>query len=336
MVNWQSSMARPHRRRRRRRARERCRRGRAGRRCRCNRDRRGWDRRGRRSRPGSRSDRSRCSRPGPGVQPSPSMSAFGSVTWQPPFPELVAACVAAARLARAGADRAAAACLARAGADRAAACLPRAGAARVAGARLARAGADRGARAGADRAAAACLPRAAPGAEEVAGAGRAGARGGRAEEDEPDLAQGTHGSLFVGWSTGTLELPALYSCSSADGRVSPTPWRSASTARELLEILEITPPSQNVLLVGRHGIGKSEILTEHYTKKGLRVVALFLGQMSDPGDPPRPARAGRRERAHPVHAAVLVAYRGQAGRALPRRAEPGAPRESSSRCTTSP
>ena len=55
-------------------------------------------------------------------------------------------------------------------------------------------------------------------------------------------------------------------------------------ARELLEILEGTPASQNILLVGRHGIGKSEILTEHYTKKGLRVVALFLGQMSDPGD----------------------------------------------------
>jgi MoxR-like ATPase len=55
-------------------------------------------------------------------------------------------------------------------------------------------------------------------------------------------------------------------------------------ARELLEILEMTPASQNILLVGRHGIGKSEILTEHYTKKGLRVVALFLGQMSDPGD----------------------------------------------------
>jgi MoxR-like ATPase len=55
-------------------------------------------------------------------------------------------------------------------------------------------------------------------------------------------------------------------------------------ARELLEILEITPASQNILLVGRHGIGKSEILTDHYTRKGLSVVALFLGQMSDPGD----------------------------------------------------
>jgi MoxR-like ATPase len=54
--------------------------------------------------------------------------------------------------------------------------------------------------------------------------------------------------------------------------------------RELLEILDVTPATQNVLLVGRHGIGKSEILTDHYTRKGLPVVALFLGQMSDPGD----------------------------------------------------
>jgi MoxR-like ATPase len=75
----------------------------------------------------------------------------------------------------------------------------------------------------------------------------------------------------------------MYSRSSADGRVPPL-MAIRINARELLEILEITPPSQNVLLVGRHGIGKSEILTEHYTKKGLRVVALFLGQMSDPGD----------------------------------------------------
>jgi hypothetical protein len=55
-------------------------------------------------------------------------------------------------------------------------------------------------------------------------------------------------------------------------------------ARELLEILDHTPGSQNILLVGRHGIGKSEILTEYYTRRGLRVVPLFLGQMSDPGD----------------------------------------------------
>lgn len=54
--------------------------------------------------------------------------------------------------------------------------------------------------------------------------------------------------------------------------------------QELLQILELTPAAQNVMLVGRHGIGKSEILTDFYSKKGMKVVTLFLGQMSDPGD----------------------------------------------------
>lgn len=58
---------------------------------------------------------------------------------------------------------------------------------------------------------------------------------------------------------------------------------SINTQR-LLRILEITPANQNIMLVGRHGIGKSEILTRFYQKKGLKVVTLFLGQMADPGD----------------------------------------------------
>ena len=53
--------------------------------------------------------------------------------------------------------------------------------------------------------------------------------------------------------------------------------------RELLMILELTPPDQNVLLIGRHGIGKSEILRGHFEKRSLPVVSFFLGQMSDPG-----------------------------------------------------
>ncbi len=54
---------------------------------------------------------------------------------------------------------------------------------------------------------------------------------------------------------------------------------------ELLEILRLTPPSQNILLVGRHGIGKSEIITSWFEEtRKLRVVPFFLGQMSDPGD----------------------------------------------------
>jgi len=53
---------------------------------------------------------------------------------------------------------------------------------------------------------------------------------------------------------------------------------------ELIQLLEMTPAHHNLMLVGRHGIGKSEILTEFFSKKGLPVVALFLGQMADPGD----------------------------------------------------
>ena len=53
---------------------------------------------------------------------------------------------------------------------------------------------------------------------------------------------------------------------------------------ELKALLDATPASHNIMLVGGHGIGKSEILTEYYAAKGMPVVALFLGQMSDPGD----------------------------------------------------
>ena len=53
---------------------------------------------------------------------------------------------------------------------------------------------------------------------------------------------------------------------------------------ELRALLDITPADQNIMLVGNHGIGKSEILSGYYSGKGMRVVPLFLGQMSDPGD----------------------------------------------------
>ncbi len=53
---------------------------------------------------------------------------------------------------------------------------------------------------------------------------------------------------------------------------------------ELLEVLKVTPPEQNIMLAGNHGIGKSQIITDYFTKKKMKVVALFLGQMSDPGD----------------------------------------------------
>ena len=53
---------------------------------------------------------------------------------------------------------------------------------------------------------------------------------------------------------------------------------------ELIKVLESTPDRHNIMLVGRHGIGKSEILTSYYSEREMKVVTLFLGQMSDPGD----------------------------------------------------
>lgn len=53
---------------------------------------------------------------------------------------------------------------------------------------------------------------------------------------------------------------------------------------ELMTLLEVTPTWQNIMLAGRHGIGKSQILTRYFKSKGMPVKTLFLGQMSDPGD----------------------------------------------------
>lgn len=58
----------------------------------------------------------------------------------------------------------------------------------------------------------------------------------------------------------------------------------AIDTNELLTILEVTPSWQNIMLAGRHGIGKSQILTRYFKEKGMPVKTLFLGQMSDPGD----------------------------------------------------
>lgn len=53
---------------------------------------------------------------------------------------------------------------------------------------------------------------------------------------------------------------------------------------QLKYMLDNIPTDQNIMLAGRHGIGKSEILTEYFSKIGMNVIPLFLGQMSDPGD----------------------------------------------------
>lgn len=55
-------------------------------------------------------------------------------------------------------------------------------------------------------------------------------------------------------------------------------------SKELIDVLSLTPAHHNIMLVGRHGIGKSEILKSFYSSKGMQVVTLFLGQMSDTGD----------------------------------------------------
>lgn len=53
---------------------------------------------------------------------------------------------------------------------------------------------------------------------------------------------------------------------------------------QLLFILENTPAEQNIMLQGKHGIGKSQILEKFFLEKNQKVVTVFLGQMSDPGD----------------------------------------------------
>ena len=54
--------------------------------------------------------------------------------------------------------------------------------------------------------------------------------------------------------------------------------------KSLEYILKVTPAEQNIMLVGRHGIGKSKIIENYFKRNGFKVVNLFLGQMSDPGD----------------------------------------------------
>jgi hypothetical protein len=54
--------------------------------------------------------------------------------------------------------------------------------------------------------------------------------------------------------------------------------------KEMNMIYEVTPNDQPILLVAGHGCGKSESIRDFFEAKGYRVVALFLGQMSDAGD----------------------------------------------------
>lgn len=53
---------------------------------------------------------------------------------------------------------------------------------------------------------------------------------------------------------------------------------------ELREILEITPADQNIMIAGKHGIGKSVIVKNFFESKGKKVVTMFCSQAADPGD----------------------------------------------------
>ena len=48
-------------------------------------------------------------------------------------------------------------------------------------------------------------------------------------------------------------------------------------AAELGRVLTRMPAAQNIMLTGRHGIGKSQILTRYFETRGMKVVTLFLG-----------------------------------------------------------
>lgn len=54
--------------------------------------------------------------------------------------------------------------------------------------------------------------------------------------------------------------------------------------KECAKIIDLTPHNQAIMLVGIHGIGKSEFIKKHFEDKGYAVIMLFLGQMADAGD----------------------------------------------------
>lgn len=49
-------------------------------------------------------------------------------------------------------------------------------------------------------------------------------------------------------------------------------------AEQLYFILDNTPPEQNIMLVGKHGIGKSRILEEYYSEKNVKLSLCFWGR----------------------------------------------------------
>lgn len=53
---------------------------------------------------------------------------------------------------------------------------------------------------------------------------------------------------------------------------------------ELLELLATTPAEQNIMIAGKHGIGKSVIIKNYFESQGKKVVIMFCSQAADPGD----------------------------------------------------
>lgn len=55
-------------------------------------------------------------------------------------------------------------------------------------------------------------------------------------------------------------------------------------AEDTKKILKITPEDQAMMLVGIHGVGKSEFIKKYFEDHGYAIIMLFLGQMADAGD----------------------------------------------------
>lgn len=55
-------------------------------------------------------------------------------------------------------------------------------------------------------------------------------------------------------------------------------------AKTMRKVFDYTPDDQAIMLVGLHGIGKSEFIKSYFEEKGYAIITLFLGQMADAGD----------------------------------------------------
>jgi len=60
--------------------------------------------------------------------------------------------------------------------------------------------------------------------------------------------------------------------------------RGLSIERLKESVFDVTPYDQAIMLVGVHGVGKSEFIKTYFENKGYAIITLFLGQMADSGD----------------------------------------------------